>query len=256
MRSTPPRRSCDVLGVRLDLLDTRDVLDAVERMLSDGRAHQIVTVNPELVMRARRDPRFRETLERSDLATVDGVGVALAIRLLYGARAPRVTGADLVVDLSRLAAERGWPVFLLGGKPGVAEAASLRLREAIPGLPVAGTWAGGPDPSEDRTIMGMVRSGGARLLFVAYGAPAQEYWIRRNLPSLGSCVAIGVGGALDYLAGAVPRAPRLVRSAGLEWLYRLVRQPWRWRRQAVLPVYALLVLEAWARRRLRTRRKR
>lgn len=223
-------------------MDASQALAAVADLLADGGPHQVVTVNPEFLVRARRDPRFRRVLNESDLATIDGVGVALALRLLWGLRVSRVTGADLMEDLMPLAVERHLPVFLLGAMPGVAGRAAGRLAQLFPGLTFAGVHAGSPGTADDAQVAGSIRSSGARLLFVAFGAPEQEYWIARNLCRLGPCVAVGVGGAFDYLAGAVPRAPVWMRRGGLEWLYRLVRQPSRLRRQLALPVFVYLVL--------------
>ena len=234
----PSRR---VLGVRVHLLDMPGALSAVEEAWEAGRALHVATVNAEFVVRAQRDLAFRRALERCGLATVDGTLVALALRYLYGLPVGRVTGADLLEPLCARAAARGLPVFLLGAGPGVAARAAERLRERVPGLLVAGARAGSPHRSGDAEALRMIRSGGARLLFVAYGAPAQERWIARMLPSLGPCVAIGVGGALDYVAGRATRAPRWMRRLGLEWLYRLVREPWRWRRQLALPLFVYLV---------------
>ena len=235
-------RTHQIAGVRVHVLDTNQVVSAVGGMLSDGGSHQVVTVNAEFIVRARCEPEFRRVLNGSDLSIVDGSGVAFALRWLHGLRAIRVGGADIIPDLAQLAAERGLPVFLLGAMPGVAEMAARRLMELAPGLRIVGTHSGSPDPAEEAAIADMVRSRGARLLLVAFGAPAQEYWIARNLERLGPCVAMGVGGAFDYLAGVMPRAPLWVRRAGFEWLYRLIRQPWRWRRQLALPIFVYLAL--------------
>ena len=231
------------MGVSVTTLGMADVLRAVEQMWRGGGAHQIATVNAEILVRARRDARYGAALAGCALATVDGTLPALALRYLNRRPVERVTGADLIVPLCRLAAARGLPVYLLGAAPGVAERAADRLRRQAPGVVIAGAVSGSPEPAADAGTVRLVRDGGARLLFVAFGAPAQELWIARNLPSLGPCVAIGVGGAFDYLAGRVRRAPRWMRRAGLEWLYRLVRQPWRWRRQLALPLFVYLVLK-------------
>ncbi len=241
----------EVAGVRVQALDTRQALSAIEGLLSDGQPHQVVTVNAEFVVRARRDEAFRRVLNASDLAIIDGMGVVFALRFLHGVRTTRVGGADIIPDLARLAAEKKWPVFLLGAMPGVAEAAAKRLVELAPGLLISGTYSGSPDPSQEEEILARVRSGRTRVLLVAFGAPAQDIWIARNLSHLGPCVAIGVGGAFDYIAGLVPRAPVWMRRAGLEWLYRLIRQPWRWRRQLALPLFVYLALSELARTRLR-----
>jgi N-acetylglucosaminyldiphosphoundecaprenol N-acetyl-beta-D-mannosaminyltransferase len=243
MSAAPPARrgAVEIGGVRVNALRLPEVLAAIDDLLSDGSPHQVVTVNAEFVARAREDPAFARVLEESDLATVDGMGVVFALRLLHGVRASRVGGTDMLPDLARLAARRRWPVFLLGAMPGIAETAAERLVELAPGLWISGTYSGSPHPREDARTAEMIRSGGTRLLLVAFGTPAQERWIARNLANLGPCVAIGVGGTFDYLAGVVPRAPLWMQRAGLEWLYRLIRQPWRWRRQLALPLFVYLV---------------
>lgn len=225
----------------MDVLTCASAVGRVRDMLRSGGGYHIVTVNPEMVVLASREPAFRAVLERASLLTVDGVGVALALRYLYRLVVARVTGVELLLALARCSARDLTPVYLLGAAPGVAEAAAARLKETDPGLVVAGVFAGSPDCSQDEPQAAMIRSSGARVLFVAFGTPAQEYWIRRNLPALGDCVAVGVGGSFDYIAGVVPRAPGWMRAAGLEWLYRLARQPWRWRRQLALPIFVYLV---------------
>jgi N-acetylglucosaminyldiphosphoundecaprenol N-acetyl-beta-D-mannosaminyltransferase len=205
-----------------------------------GVARQVVTLNPEMVVMAQRDPVFAALIQRADLVTADGVGLLWAARL-RGERLPeRVTGVDLLVALAALAAGAGYRLFLLGGAPGVAEAAGQALHARFPGLPLAGTYTGSPGEADDEEALRRIHAARPDLLFVAYGAPAQERWIARHREALGGVVAVGVGGALDFLAGRVPRAPAWMRTRGLEWLYRLWREPWRWRRMVALPRFAAL----------------
>jgi N-acetylglucosaminyldiphosphoundecaprenol N-acetyl-beta-D-mannosaminyltransferase len=205
-----------------------------------------VTVNPEFVMAARRDPVFAAALRAADLATPDGVGIVLAGRLLGVPTGRRVTGVDLVEALAALSArEPACRLFLLGAASGVAAAAADRLRSRSPGARITGTLAGSPDAAAFAEIARRLAEARPSVLLVAFGHPAQDLWIaqhRERLAAHGILVAAGVGGAYDFLSGRVPRAPRPVRRIGLEWLYRLARQPWRWRRQLALPHFVLLVL--------------
>lgn len=195
-------------------------------------------------MMARRDPEFLGVLQRVDLTTADGVGVMLAARIQGHRISERITGVDLTENLAAVTDPR--PVlFLLGAAPGVASDAAARLRERFSGVQIAGVFSGSPGDDDLPHILDQLSSSGADTLLVAFGAPEQDKWIARHRQALAQCgivLAIGVGGTFDYLSGRVPRAPRMVRRIGLEWLYRLIRQPWRWRRQLALPQFAALVL--------------
>jgi len=224
----------------VDALTLDEAAERICALAEAGERAQIVTLNPEIVMRARRDVGLARTIHAARLVTADGVGIVWALRLLGQPIPGRVAGVDLAQALARLAGARGLSLFLLGAAPGVAQAAGDALIRQAPGLRVAGWWDGSPQPRDDAEATARIRESGARLALVAYGAPAQELWIARNLPALPGVVAVGVGGAFDMLAGRVPRAPRWARSLGLEWLYRLARQPRRWRRMLALPRFALL----------------
>jgi len=231
-----------ILGVRVDAVTTAEALDIMERFVQEGRPRQVVTVNPEFVMAAQTNEAFRRVLDAAALALPDGIGLLWAARLL-GRRLPeRVAGSDLVPRLAERAAAHGWRLFLLGAAPGVAEQAAARLVARCPGLTVVGTYAGSPAVAEEDDIVARVRAARPDLLFVAYGAPAQDLWIARNLQRLGVPVCMGVGGALDFIAGVRKRAAAWVQRLGLEWLYRLLQEPWRWRRQLALPRFVLAIL--------------
>ncbi|HET7418991.1 MAG TPA: WecB/TagA/CpsF family glycosyltransferase [Candidatus Dormibacteraeota bacterium] len=230
-----------VLGVRVDCLDMSSALEAMERFVDEGGPHLVATVNPEFVMRAQRDRAFARVLASAELCLPDGTGVVWAARRQGCALAGPVAGVDLVQPLAEICARRAFRLFLLGAAPGVADELAETLRARNPRLEVE-THSGSPSPAHDEEALRRIHEHGTQVLLVAYGAPAQEFWIERLRNRLGVAVAIGVGGAFDFLTGRVPRAPRWMREAGLEWLHRLVRQPWRIRRMAVLPVYALKVL--------------
>lgn len=239
----------DLLGLPLDLRSASEVDAWLRETLraDDGRCRHLVTLNPEYVMAARRDPAFAEAIRGADLVTADGIGVVLAVRALYGTRIERMTGVVLTERLAALSGPLDAPVFLLGAGPGVAEDAKERLIEEHPDARFAGVWDGGtPRPADDAATIARIAASGARVVLVAYGAPAQIHWIARDQDALraaGVRLVIGIGGALDFLSDRVPRAPGIMRKVGLEWLYRLIREPWRWRRQLALPRFALAVLD-------------
>ena len=234
--------SVTILGVRVDDVTDEEALAHVQRYIDQGGAHQIATVNVEFIMAARRDPVFRQVLAGASLCVPDSVGVVWAARRQGHPLRQRVAGVDLVEKIAARAADRGWRVYFLGAAPGVAEAAARVLATRYPGLKVAGCYAGSPRPAEEDEIVGWVQAAQPDVLFVAYGAPRQDLWIARNQARIGVPVAMGVGGSFDFIAGVARRAPRWVRRFGLEWLHRLIKQPWRLRRQLVIPHFVLLVL--------------
>ena len=244
-----------ILGTPVDTVSLDGALAVIAGWLAQpqgGALHHVVTVNPEFVIAARRNPAFAGVLRASALATADGVGITLAGRLLGVPVGERIPGVDLVEGLAGLSeGNEHCRLFLLGAGPGVADEAARQLRKRFPDVRIAGTFAGSSTDAGFAEIEAKLTPSDATALLVAYGHPTQDLWIARHREALvahGILVSIGVGGTFDYLSGRVPRAPRLVRRLGLEWLYRLVRQPWRWRRQLALPLFVLLVL----RERLRT----
>ena len=249
-------RSIDVLGTRIDDVTYSEALALVERWIAEGGPHVITTPNPEIVMRARREPSFRATLQRTALNVPDGVGLLLAARLRGERFHEHVRGTDLVRRLAALGARRGHRWYLLGAADGVARRAADRLRAQYPGLVVAGAEPGSPRAEDDAATRAMIQSAGPiDLILVAYGAPAQERWLERNLGPLAIPVGLGVGGVLNFLSGEVPRAPAWMQRLELEWLHRLIVQPWRWRRQLELPKFVGLVMLEAMRERIRTNRR-
>jgi N-acetylglucosaminyldiphosphoundecaprenol N-acetyl-beta-D-mannosaminyltransferase len=260
---TMPPKSVYVLGVRVDCISQQQALDAMEQMIALNRAtvgtdlsrppnvsrlhehppcQQIITVNPEFVMAAQQNDTFRAAINNAALVLADGTGVVWATRYLGKPAPERVTGIDTLPLLARRCAAHGYRMYLLGAAPGIAEIAAARLRELAPGIEIAGTYAGSPAPEEEDAIIERVQAAAADVLCVAYGAPAQDLWISRNLSRLPVAIAIGVGGAFDFLAGRQKRAPRVMQRMGIEWVYRLYREPWRWKRMLALPRFALQVV--------------
>jgi N-acetylglucosaminyldiphosphoundecaprenol N-acetyl-beta-D-mannosaminyltransferase len=252
-----PVRSIDILGVRVDDVTYDETLALIERWLAEGGPHAITTPNPEIVMLARREPAFRATLGRTALNVPDGIGLFLAARLRGDRFRQHVRGTDLVHRLAAIGATRGHRWYLLGAGDGIARKAADRLQARYPGLTVAGAAPGSPRPEDDPATWAMIRAAEPiDLILVAYGAPAQERWLERSLGPLGIPVGIGVGGVLNFLSGEVPRAPGWMLRLELEWLHRLIVQPWRWKRQLAIPKFVGLVVLDAARKASRRRASR
>src|SRR5260370_33409232 len=249
MPQQSPPASAYILGVRVDRLSQQQGLDRIEQMIALRRAscknlpyQQVITVNTEFVMEAQQNAQFRHVINSAALVIADGIGVVWATHFVDSPAPERITGTDTLVALARCCAERGYRLYLLGAAPGVAEQAALRLQALAPGLEVAVTYAGSPAVAEEDAIIERIRTADADVLCVAYGAPAQELWIYRNLSRLPVAVAMGGGGAYNFLSGRQRRAPAAVQRIGLEWLYRLYREPWRWQRMVAVARFTLLVL--------------
>jgi N-acetylglucosaminyldiphosphoundecaprenol N-acetyl-beta-D-mannosaminyltransferase len=230
-----------ILDVKIHAVTMSQVLELIKNMAASGLHHQVATVNPEFIMVAQQHEEFRQVLNSTSLSFADGIGVVWASRILGHPLPERIPGVDVVDRLCALAAEDGLRVFLLGAAPGIAEEAARRLQRRNPRLIIAGTFAGSPKPEDDEEICEIVKKAQTDILFVAYGAPHQDLWIARNQPRLRVPVAMGVGGSFDFIVGKSVRAPKILRSLGLEWLHRLIREPRRWKRMLALPRFALAV---------------
>ncbi len=237
VRHMPSDSRHDVLGVRVDDMTLSAVRERLRAWLSSDAFHAVFTPNPEIVLRARRDAAFRRALNGADLLVPDGVGLAYGVAALTGGRlAHRHAGVDVLEEIAALCAREGKRLMLFGGLPGSAAAAAVALRGRYPALDVAAREAGPVVATADvvATAPGdvdAIRAQAPAALAVALGAGKQERFIeqaRASLPSVRA--AIGVGGALEMLAGRLPRAPRGMRRLGLEWAWRLALEPGRARR--------------------------
>ena len=232
-----------ILNTPVHPVTMAETLNLARQFMSESRLHQIATTNPEFVMAAQQDAAFRQVLWEADLCIPDGIGLLYAAWWLGRPLPQRVPGSELITHLAGLAAENGWRLFLLGAAPGVAEEAADLLQQQYPGLHIAGAYAGSPDPAENEAIVRRINDSQADMLFVAYGASRQDKWIARNKEALTTVrLAMGVGGSLDFITGRAVRAPRWLQKVGLEWLHRLIHEPWRWRRMLALPRFTLKVL--------------
>ena len=229
----------NILGVAFDALTLNEAEERADALLRSGTGGYIVTANPEIVLHSREDAAYAAAVNGASLVLADGVGDLYAARILGTPLPERVAGSDLTPRLLSRLAERGGSVFLYGARPGVAERAGEKLKSAYPGLRIAGTENG--YISDETALFAALNAQKPDLLLLGLGAPRQELWMAENRRSI-SAVMIGVGGLLDVLAGDVPRAPERWQKLGLEWLYRLVREPKRIRRMIRLPEILLIAL--------------
>ena len=229
----------NILGVAFDALTLGEAEERADALLCSGAGGYIVTANPEIVLRCREDAAYAAAVNGAKLVLADGVGDLCAARILGTPLPGRVAGADLVPRLLARLAERGGSVFLYGARPGVAERAGESLQSACPGLRIAGTENG--YISDETALLEALEREKPDLLLLGLGAPRQELWMARNRQKI-NAVMIGVGGLLDVFAGDSPRAPESWQRLGLEWLYRLLREPRRFKRVIRLPKILLLAL--------------
>lgn len=234
-----------VLGINIDDVTMNQVIEIAEGWLSKPGKHYIVTPNPEILVMAQDDRDLKEVINNADLAIPDGVGLKLTGDIVM-----TTPGIDVMEGLIKMAEEKGFTVGFLGGRGEVAAKIAECLRKKYPKLKISFADSGGEVDENgkmlsDYRLPTTAEDGSQKtvdLLFVAFGPPKQEKWIAKNLSKLPVKVAMGVGGAFDYLSGKVPRAPIWIRNLGFEWLFRLCLQPWRIKRQSTLIRYLYLLL--------------
>lgn len=238
----------DILGVRFDDVSRQEAAQLGAAMLEQDQFHYVVTPNPEFILAAEKDADFRQVLNSADLVIPDGIGVVYSAKILGTPLKERVPGIEFAADMLAQLDQMGGRLYLLGAKPGVAQEAGRRILERHPNIVLCGTHNG--YFKDEEAVLLEVAAARPDLLFVCLGAPKQEKWMARWGRHTGARLAIGLGGALDVFAGNVERAPVSWRKLGLEWAYRLKKEPQRAGRMAKLP----LVLVKSAGARLRGRR--
>ncbi|PIS09037.1 glycosyltransferase [Candidatus Beckwithbacteria bacterium CG10_big_fil_rev_8_21_14_0_10_34_10] len=258
-------RTFNILGIKVDFINLPQALSQVEAWIDNNKQYQITTPNPEHIVMSLDDYRFKEILNKSALRICDGVGLSWAAKFLsrkisrISNKADKdscyiktefdncLSGVDLMQALCAKAAKKKWRVFLLGGKNDVVQKAAFQLKKNSKDLKVEYDSGSlnieNESPKELRKTIEKINKFKPQLLFVAFGAPIQEKWIYNNLKKLKVKVAMGVGGSFDYLAGKVKRAPKVIRNHSLEWLWRLIIEPWRFKRQLRLLKFVYLVIK-------------
>lgn len=218
----------DILGIKIDDVSLDQAIKIIHDWLSKPGKYYIVTPNPEIVMMAQKDEELKKIINNADLAVPDGVGLKLSGNIVCN-----TPGADLMEELIMMSADWGFTTGFLGGRGEVAKKTAECLKKKYPKLEVAFAESGG-EVDKDGKLFKPFKLLKCDLLFVAFGPPKQEKWIAKNLDKIPVKVAMGVGGAFDYITGEIPRAPKLIRNIGLEWLFRLILEPWRIKRQLKL----------------------
>lgn len=232
----------NILGVQVSTKTMAETVDTLLGYLDEERVHCVFTPNSEIIYMAYKDPQFAQLLNSADLNTADGIGVVYASRILGQPLRERVAGFDLMNRLLERAAPDRRRVFLFGAKPGVAEEAADKLTQLYPGLVICGTRDGYFKEEQTPEIVGQINAAEPDILLVCLGAPKQEKWIADNRDRLNARIVLGAGGSLDVLAGRVERAPESWQRLGLEWAYRLKKEPKRIGRMMALPRFGLTVL--------------
>ena len=245
--------------VGIDQVDNQKTIQKIEEFIISKKPHQIVTPDTLAVLRARKDPEYHAILKSADLVTPDGAGILWAATTLNYPLPERVTGIDIIHNICRLAAKKGYSLYLLGSYPGVASEAALNLTKKYPGIKIAGTHHGyfscedsqncedvkngnSVRNKKEEEIISEIKENKPDILLVGMGMPKQEKWINKNLEKLDVPVCIGVGGSFDVLSGRIPRAPLWMQRHGMEWIYRSIKQPNRAFRVLALFYFIWLVI--------------
>lgn len=244
------RDKVNILGVNIDKLTMVQAVKIAESYLKSYSTKVIYTPNTEIVMESKKNQKLRDILNRGDLVVPDGIGLIYASKIKKKELSERVAGFDLSIELLDIADKNGYSLYLLGGEEGVAKRAGEEIKKRYPNVKIVGYRNGffkgahisKAGDTEEEKIVKEINSSRPDILFVGLGAPKQEYWIDYNKDKLKTKIIIGNGGTMDVLAGKAKRAPKVYQDLGLEWFYRLMKDPKRIKRQISLPIFLLTVI--------------
>lgn len=236
-----------LLGIELPTASEKDILEKIIKYTRDPKENFVImSLNPEILVETTKNPLFRKVVAEAQVKIVDGAGVVLAARMRLIPVGPRLTGVDMMDALIARASTESLSVMLIGGQRNVAEKVADCYHTKYPALNIVGFQGieniHQPTDTEIKNIFAIVADRKPHIIFFAFGSPMQELFVDKHAKRLSGIVCAGVGGSFDFLAGIKPRAPRLIRRIGLEWAYRLVQEPWRWRRQLKLITFMRLVI--------------
>lgn len=234
-------KEISILGIKVNDITKSETVDLINKFAEEkDKSHLIVTLGTEMVMAAREDNDIKELINGAEAVCADGVGIVLASKIKKQQIREKAAGVEILEETVRQSAETGKKIFFLGSKPGIAEKAAERLREKYPGCNIVGTFHG--YFQDDEEAKAEIRKASPDIIFIALGFPRQEKWYREYGKELGIPVGIGVGGSFDVISGNIERAPSWMRKLCLEWLFRLIKEPARWKRMLVLPKFAITVI--------------
>lgn len=230
------KKRVNILGFYVDKITMNELIQKIDSFVGNpiGRPHTIVLLNPHLLLEARKNKEYEEYIKNSDVVTADGIGIILAAKLRGEKFPERVTGTDLMPELGKLCARKGYALYLLGGEPGVAEKTKEIYEKKYPGIKIVGAHHGYFSLEEEDGIVKDINIKNTQILIVCMGAYRQEMFIKRNLDKLNVALCFGNGAAFDFISGRVKRAPKWMQKAGLEWFWRLIHEPRRlWKRYLI-----------------------
>lgn len=230
----------NIHGVKIHNVTMQEAVETVLSWVSGNSIHSVYTPNAEIIMQAQRNTELKNILNEAGLLIPDGAGVVLGSKILKTPLKEKVSGIDLIKNLFKYSAGKNIGYYILGGKPGVAEMAAVNILSGYGKVNIKGYTHGYFTPDEENALIENINRLKPDILLVGFGVPIQEFWIHQNMYRLNCKVCIGIGGAIDVLAGTVALAPEIMRKAGLEWLFRLIREPKRYKRMLDLPRFVLL----------------
>jgi len=233
-----------VLGVPVDVVNMSSALEYVDNWIqNEKRGNYILAVNAEKIMSLRKDSFLKTFYENAALILPDGIGVILAFKWILGLKITRVAGADLMQNISKDAVKKGYKIFIFGGLEEINKDAVEKIKIKYPGIRIVGRSDGYLEENKMNDLVNRINESQADILFIALGSPKQEIWIQKYLPRLNIKICQAIGGTLDVISGETKRAPRHFQKIGLEWLYRLVNEPKRIRRQIVYPLFLIKLIK-------------
>lgn len=239
-----------ILGVSIDRVTMDEAVEKAVDSISKEKKYFIVTPNSEIVFHANKDKNLYDVIKKADMVVPDGIGLVIGSKIVKKPLSERVTGIDLMENLLKYANETKKSIYLIGGKEGVAQEAGIKIKEKYNNIKIAGTHhgyfkgvhTGNPGHREEILAIEHLNTANPDMVFVALGAPKQEFFIDANIDKMNGKIFMGVGGSLDVYSGNVNRAPQIYQKLGLEWLYRLIQEPWRFKRMSALPLFLFYVL--------------